>query len=174
MSGSKQEVILSEYDPEWVDLFELEKKEIVPLLQDILIGIEHIGSTSIPGMTAKPVIDIMVGIAGLEQLSTVHIQRLELIGYEHVEHVHFPERKFFRKGKRGAGTHHLHIYLYEGEHWKANRGFRNYLRMYPETAVEYAELKSKLNEIYAYNREAYTKAKAPFIQRILQQAEEIT
>ncbi|WP_028547739.1 GrpB family protein [Paenibacillus sp. UNC451MF] len=170
MSTAKQEVILSEYDPNWVIQFQQEKADIVSILQDIVIGIEHIGSTSIPGMAAKPIIDIMVGIADLEQLTAAYIDRLNDIGYEHVEHAGFPERKFFRKGERKAGTHHIHIYLYNGEHWKANVGFRNYLRNHPEAALQYAELKKQLKEQHAYNREAYTNAKAPFIQSIIAQA----
>jgi GrpB-like predicted nucleotidyltransferase (UPF0157 family) len=112
----------------------------------------------------------MVGIKDLNDLSENHKISLYLIGYEFVDHPHFPERRFFRKGKRGAGTHHLHIYRYGAENWSSNLLFRNYLMHHPEVIEDYSKLKHHLRMVYMNDRVGYTKAKAPFIQKAIEMA----
>jgi GrpB-like predicted nucleotidyltransferase (UPF0157 family) len=159
-----------EYNPDWLVEYEQEKMKISAALKDVNKGIEHIGSTSIVGLAAKPVIDIMVGVLDLAELKQIHVEELGRLGYEYVEHSHFPERRFFRRGVRRAGTHHLHVYTHNGEHWKANLLFRNYIMSHPEAHKAYSELKKSLELQYQYDRAAYTKAKQPFIQELLRQA----
>jgi GrpB-like predicted nucleotidyltransferase (UPF0157 family) len=166
-----EEVVVSAYDPGWIMEYEQEKETLTKLLEDIIQGIEHIGSTAVPGLAAKPVIDIMVGVNDLHHVTEQHIQKLGDIGYEFVEHPHFPERRFFRRGPWRAGTHHLHIYQYESENWNFNLLFRNYLIHHPDTRNEYSKLKKELEEKYKKDRPGYTKAKAPFIEKVIKLAE---
>jgi GrpB-like predicted nucleotidyltransferase (UPF0157 family) len=104
-----EEVIVSNYNPMWIVEFESEKELLVNELHDLIKDIEHIGSTAVPGLAAKPVIDIMIGINDLHDITEIHKEKLNKVGYEFVDHPHFPERRFFRKGQWRTGTHHLHI-----------------------------------------------------------------
>jgi GrpB-like predicted nucleotidyltransferase (UPF0157 family) len=167
-----EEVVVSEYNPEWIIEFDKEKEKLVKALKDIILGIEHIGSTAVPGLAAKPLIDIMIGINSLNDITEIHKEGLSSIGYEFVDHPNFPERRFFRKGQWRAGTHHLHIYQHMAENWNTNLLFRNYLINHPEVMREYGKLKKDLKEKYTNDRVGYTNAKAPFIQSIITQAKQ--
>jgi GrpB-like predicted nucleotidyltransferase (UPF0157 family) len=162
-----EEVMVTVHNPNWIIEYDIEKSILNKQLGDILLGIEHIGSTAVPGLAAKPIIDIMVGINNLQALTKTHKERLAAIGYEFVDHPNFPERRFFRKGQWRAGTHHLHIYIYMAENWHANLLFRNYLIHHPEVMSEYGKLKLKLKGQFQNDRAGYTNAKMPFIQSIL-------
>ncbi|WP_340436797.1 GrpB family protein [Ureibacillus thermosphaericus] len=120
-------VIIEDYNPDWSREFEQEKEKFLEILGNKIISIEHIGSTSVKGLGAKPILDIMVGVNNLDEVDEF-IEPLKEIGYEFVYHKEFPERRFFRRGQWRAGTHHLHIYEFESEHWNNNILFRNYLR----------------------------------------------
>ncbi|HWL11499.1 MAG TPA: GrpB family protein [Ureibacillus sp.] len=163
-----KEVIIEDYHPDWEKQFQVEKRKIIETL-DAAITIEHIGSTSIKGLGAKPILDIAIGVNDLEDVSKF-IEPLKQIGYEFVYHQEFPERRFFRKGQWGAGTHHLHFYQFEGDHWNNQILFRNYLRNNPPTMMEYHQLKLELAEKHRFDRVSYTANKASFIQNILQKA----
>ena len=163
-----KEVIIEDYNPDWEKQFQAEKRKIIETL-DAAITIEHIGSTSIKGLGAKPILDIAIGVNDLEDVGKF-IEPLKQIGYEFVYHQEFPERRFFRKGQWGAGTHHLHFYRFEGEHWNNQILFRNYLRNNPNAMKKYHQLKLELAEKYRFNRVAYTENKASFIYDILQRA----
>ncbi|MEK8127658.1 GrpB family protein [Paenibacillus filicis] len=165
-----QQVTVSAYDPLWADQYEAESKQIVQALDGIVIGMEHIGSTAIPGLAAKPVIDMMAGVQLLEDVTDLYKDRLREIGYEFVDHAHFPERRFFRKGQWRAGTHHLHIYAYGSDHWNNQLLFKQYVTKYPEVLEAYSELKKGLEARHKADRVAYTEAKAPFIEEILRKA----
>jgi GrpB-like predicted nucleotidyltransferase (UPF0157 family) len=165
-----EEVVLSPYNPQWVNEYRVEKHNLMAALSDIMLGIEHIGSTSVLNLPAKPVIDIMVGVGDLSKLKDDHKERLSRLGYEFVDHPQFPERRFFRRGARRAGTHHLHIYKFEGTNWSNHLMFRNYLRENPDAMQQYGNLKRQLSGEYKYDRAMYTKAKEPFIREILAKA----
>ncbi|WP_136604848.1 GrpB family protein [Paenibacillus dokdonensis] len=165
-----EQVIVSEYDPQWATEFVLEKAKIMNALGELLLGIEHIGSTSVPGLGAKPIIDIMVGINELNDLNQTHITDLARIGYQFINHANFPDRRFFRRGEWRAGTHHLHVYQYKGDNWNENLLFRNYLVNHPEALNEYIKLKKDLEKRYKNDRAKYTEAKGPFIRKIIEQA----
>lgn len=162
-----EEVNVTDYNAEWINDFEQEKAKIKNVINDITLGIEHIGSTAVPGLGAKPVIDMMVGVKELSQVSPEYIVQLKSINYEYVHKPEYPERLFFRKGQWRAGTHHLHVYVHNGEHWLNNIWFRDYLRSHPKAMDDYYRLKKQLEGLYKSDRVAYTNAKAPFIQSIL-------
>ncbi|MFS0870249.1 GrpB family protein [Paenibacillus xylanilyticus] len=164
----KEEVIVSEYDPSWVEDYNAERVEILRVLTDICVDFEHIGSTSVPGLGAKPLIDMMAGVHDLADVQTLHIKALAELGYEYVPKPEFTERLFFRKGQWRAGTHHLHVYRYKSVEWNEHLLFRNALRRDPEVRQAYYVLKKKLEQQFRHDRVGYTAAKAPFIQSIIQ------
>ncbi|WP_397539663.1 GrpB family protein [Rummeliibacillus pycnus] len=166
---TKTIVKLQDYDANWSVKFNDEKSKIKYALGDKMIGIEHIGSTSVKGLKAKPIIDILVGVQNLEEI-TIFAESLKEIEYEYVHKPELKGRKFFRKGIWGKGSCHLHICVYKGEEWNTKIMFRDYLRMHPKVAEEYALLKTELAKKYQFDRPTYTQKKEPFIARILQKA----
>src|SRR4029077_2808669 len=125
--------------------------------------VEHVGSTAVPGLAAKPVIDIMAGVKSIDE-SRPSISALTTIGYCYFPYQ--PEQKhWFCKPSAAFRTHHLHLVPFGSKDWYERLAFRDYLRSNATTAKEYAELKKQLAKQYEFDREAYTEAKSPFIQR---------
>ncbi|WP_311082520.1 GrpB family protein [Paenibacillus polymyxa] len=114
------QVEISGYDPQWAEEYTREQGKIVEALRDVCVGIEHIGSTSVPNL--------------------------------------------------GAGTHHLHIYKYKGEHWENHLLFRDYLKVHPDSLRAYDTLKKGLAYQFKYDRAANTEAKGPFIRQVVERA----
>ena len=164
-------VIIEDYNPNWFKDFEQEKRKLLNILNGKMITIEHIGSTSVYGLDAKPILDIAVAVPNLDDVNGF-IEPLKQIGYEFVNHIEFPERCFFRKGQWRAGTHHLHLYGIESESWKNQLLFRNYLRKHPDVLKKYYQLKEELAGRFRFDRVSYTEAKGPFIQDVLKKAKE--
>ncbi len=136
-----------------------------------MTAVEHVGSTAVPNLAAKPIIDIMVGIRTLAEAPLV-VEPLANIGYEYVPEyeVTMPERRYFHKGPEMARTHHLHMVEPTSEFWKRQLAFRDYLRAHPDAAEEYARLKRGLAVQYQWDRNAYTDAKTEFVQAVLSKA----
>lgn len=160
---------LAPYDPAWPSLFERERKILERTLERWLGGpIEHIGSTAVPGLLAKPVIDIMAAVATLDG-SRPAISVLLGRGW-----VYFPYRAevmhWFCKPSPAFRTHHLHLVPFRSPLWEDRLIFRDYLRRDSVVAAEYAQLKRVLAERYELDREAYTDAKGPFVRRVLERA----
>ena len=157
------------YDPAWPRLFDEERVILENLLSQWLLGsIEHVGSTAVPGLAAKPVIDIMAGVKDLDE-SRPAIPTLSTVGYCYFPYQ--PEQKhWFCKPSPAFRTHHLHLVPFGSKHWDERLRFRDYLRRNLTIAKEYAELKQRLAKQYEFDREGYTEAKGLFIQRILKLA----
>lgn len=160
-------VILLEYDSSWPEKFELEKNHLIAIAGDWNFGsIEHVGSTAVPGMIAKPVIDVMFGVKSLVESKPV-IDILVEHGYEYwpykAEVMHW-----FCKPSDAFRTHHLHLIPFASPLWKERIKFRDILRSDKNIATQYANLKRELAAIYKEDRETYTEKKWPFIQRVLQ------
>ncbi|MDQ0256342.1 GrpB-like predicted nucleotidyltransferase (UPF0157 family) [Evansella vedderi] len=166
---TKPIVQLCNYNPNWENQFENEKKSILDVLRNKVVGIEHIGSTSIDGLEAKPIIDIILGVDDLNEVSHF-IVPLSEIDYEYVPKPEFKDRRFFRKGLFGKGTCHLHICEFNSKEWVEKLLFRDYLRLHPKAAEEYVSLKKELASKYKFDRPTYTKEKAPFIKAIIEKA----
>jgi len=154
------------YDPAWPLRFESERQLLAGVLQPWLSGeIEHIGSTAVPGLPAKPVIDIMAPVRSLDE-SRSAIEALKQPGY-----VYFPYRSdvmhWFCKPSPAIRTHHLHLVPFGSRLWTERLTFRDYLRSHASAAAEYAAMKDELANVFRFDREAYTDAKGPFIERIL-------
>ena len=166
------EIFLVEYDPDWVRQFneeELRLRELLP--STLLIRIDHFGSTAIPGLTAKPIIDILVGVNSLEKARTEAVPLLEAMGYAFWSDNPDPDHLFFVKGLPPAPhrTHHVHIVKTESPFYERLL-FRDYLRNHPEEAQRYSALKQDLATRFSGDREAYTQAKSDFIAEIMQKA----
>lgn len=165
----KPTVKLEDYRMDWERKYRDEKIRIVEAIGDKILSIEHIGSTSIKGMAAKPIIDILVGVEHLI-MSKELIEPLSIVEYEYIPKPELKDRFFFRKGLWGQGTCHLHICKFGGKEWIEKILFRDYLRRYPNAAMEYEQLKRKLAEKFSKDRQAYTQAKEPFIRAIIEKA----
>ena len=163
MSEAPVEIVA--YDPAWPQLFQKERHAIADALAAWIVGpIEHIGSTAIRGLGAKPVIDIMAGVRGLDA-SRPAIDAAAELGY-----CYFPYRPdsehWFCKPSPEFRTHHLHLVPLGSVLWLGALAFRDYVRDHPAIAAEYEALKRRLAREFHSDREAYTQAKHPFIERI--------
>ncbi len=163
-------------DPRWPALFERERDHLRACLPPDLVGrIEHFGSTAVPGLAAKPIIDILV-----EAFDPVATQRiiapiLEAQGYDYFWRPSFDDDKppfyawFIKRDASGRRTHHIHMVESDSELWKRLL-FRDYLVGHPETTRAYGELKARLAETHRGDRVAYTRAKTEFIVEITRKA----
>ena len=154
------------YQADWPARFEAERRLLEAVLAPWLAGrIQHIGSTAVPGLPAKPVIDIMAPVLSLDA-SRDAIEAVAAAGY-----VYFPYKPdamhWFCKLTPAHRTHHLHLVPIGSALWQQRLAFRNALRGDPALAAEYAELKARLAAQFALDREAYTEGKTPFITRVL-------
>lgn len=159
------------YNPIWKQCFEEEKILLEHLLQKDAIDVQHVGSTAVPGLSAKPIIDIMVGVENLND-GLKYVEALEEHGYEFRGDAGIPGRLFFAKGSPEFRTHHLHMVQYHSEFWVNHLLFRDYLITYGDAAKEYERIKTELASQYESDRTAYTDGKSGFIQSILCRARE--
>ena len=151
--------------PAWPARFELERQALTETLASWLTGpVEHIGSTAVPGLPAKAVIDIMAGVASLDA-SRPAIDAAAALGYRYYPYRPDTEH-WFCKPSAAFRTHHLHLVPFGSEHWRGTLAFRDYLRTHPADAAEYAALKVQLALQFRDDREAYTQAKSAFISRV--------
>jgi GrpB-like predicted nucleotidyltransferase (UPF0157 family) len=163
----KGTVRLVPYTQEWERLFEEEKCRLQAAVGKYVLDIQHVGSTSIPGMLAKPILDIAIAVQNFEEAG-ICIQPIEQSGYEYMGENGIPRRRFFVKGD--PRTHHIHMNEMGSWDWNNQIDFRDYLIQHPESAEEYAELKLALAQRYPTDRQSYLDGKAPFIERVLQLA----
>lgn len=127
-----------DYDPAWPRRFEDEKSRIIVAIGSSVVAVEHVGSTAIPGVAAKPIIDIMAGLRSLAEWTNC-IGPLEALGYEYVPswEVELPERRYFRRVRPRPRTHHIHMVETTSEFWRRQLLFRDHLRAHQEDAREY-------------------------------------
>jgi len=162
-------VRIEEYNSNWQKEFEEEKKNLKEIFEDIAITIEHIGSTSIEGISAKPIIDIAVGIDKLNNFEKVRNYFINSKEYSVREEN--PEGEILiTKGTLECTTHLIHVMEYKSERYQNTIVFRDYLRKNLEERNKYESLKKELFKEYKNNRKMYTASKNDFIQRILQKA----
>lgn len=164
-----EEVDIVHYDPHWPILFETERNHLRACLPpDLISRIEHFGSTAVPGLPAKPIVDILVEVADLRETRRKIVPILEDQGYEYFWRPSFDDDRppfyawFIKRDASGKRTHHIHMVEADSELWDRLL-FRDYLIQHPGTAREYGALKMRLAEAYHGDRVAYTKAKTDFI-----------
>ena len=150
-------VVIVEYDPDWPLRFEAARSAIKKAVGPLLLSIEHVGSTAVPGLAAKPIIDIMPGVRSFED-GFACVEPLESIGYEYRGENGIPGRHYFNHYE-GDRIQHVHMAAVGSDFWTRHVVFRDYLRAHPDVAQQYSELKYSLAERYQTDRVAYTEAK---------------
>jgi GrpB-like predicted nucleotidyltransferase (UPF0157 family) len=159
-------VRLVAYDPQWPVRFEEERAALSEAIGEWATGgIHHVGSTAVPGLDAKPVIDILVGVEGLE-ISRACFEPLAELGYLYAPY-RADEMHWFCKPDPSRRTHHLHLVPRASARFRDELAFRDRLRADSELAEEYAKLKREMADRFEHDREAYTDAKAGFIRQAL-------
>lgn len=168
MLGAERNLVrLVPHQPLWQQCFREESERLSAALGDQVVQIEHVGSTSVPGLEAKPILDIVVAVRDLAGSASFE-QPLRELGYVHKMENDMPGRLYFvKRTAEGLSTHHLNVTEPGTECWVTHVGFRDYLRAHPKARQEYQELKRDLARRHQKDRPAYTEGKSAFIQRVL-------
>lgn len=165
--------MIEPYNPDWERAFEAERGRLQAALGAIALRIEHHGSTAVPGLAAKPIIDIQVSVASLQPLST-YAAPLAAIGYLHVPHSDDAFCPFFHRPDRWPHTHHVHVVASGSEEERRTLAFRDYLREHDDAARDYEHLKRELAAkpvgADAESRESYARAKTDIVARLVAEA----
>jgi len=165
-----EEVSLAAYDAAWVARFVAERARLHAEFPQLL-EIEHFGSTAVPGMPAKPIIDILAGVESMA-IADALFEPILAFGYttSRAFNAMLADRRWFMRCANGRRTHHLHVVVFEGQAWTARIRFRDMLRYSTLLALQYAELKSALAVRYRHDREAYSEAKSAFVAAVVARA----
>lgn len=166
----RKKVELFSYNPAWKKLYQEEAKILRSVIGKYILDIQHVGSTSIPGAKAKPIIDIAIGVENLKKAEKC-VKPLTNLGYEYKYNAGVRGRRFFAKGSEKNRTHYIHIIKLNGRQWKNYTLFRDYLKKHKRTVKEYNELKEKLAKKYKNDRYTYTAKKDSFIKGIIKKAD---
>lgn len=166
---SKMNVKVVEHNSQWSEMFQREAEQIADVLGDNLIQIFHYGSTSVPGLKAKPIIDIMPVVRDLELVNTCR-EAFGNIGYKMFGDSGVPGRIYMEKGGENR-THHISAYQYDDAKNIINSlAFRDYLRCHPEVCAEYGEIKSKAALKYPTDYRSYCESKRTIVEQIVRDA----
>ncbi|MGX1103698.1 MULTISPECIES: GrpB family protein [Bradyrhizobium] len=159
-------IVVLDYDPNWPAMFETERARIEHALGSLTLAIEHVGSTAVPGLPSKPIIDLMVGVSSLAEARERCIRPIEALGYHYIPEyaAWLPGELFFRKGPPGPWTHHLHVMEPSNPRWETLLVFRDYLRAHPEAARAYADIKQALAASSREDIAAYRNGKTRFVE----------
>ena len=170
----QEDVAIVPYDLGWPELFLEEKEHLLTCLPHELIGrIEHFGSTAVPGLAAKPIVDMLVEVTSLEEARRRIVPILESQGYDYFWRPTWGDDTppfyawFIKRDSSGKRTHHIHMVESHFEHWERLL-FRDHLIVHPEVAGEYRRLKMRLAAEYPNDRVAYTKGKTDFIMSVME------
>lgn len=162
-------VIVEAYQPVWPERFRDIEKEVAAALENTMLRIEHIGSTSVPGLAAKPIIDLDVVIADDADMESV-IEKLAAVGYIHEGDLGITGREAFRyEGKPHLMKHHLYVCRESSRELHRHMVFRKFLRGHPEAVREYSSVKLEAAARHPDSIEKYMEAKAPCIERLYRQ-----
>ena len=168
----KDRVTIAPYDAEWPRMFAQEKRHLLECLDtEIITRVEHFGSTAIPGMLAKPIVDMLVEVTDLDETRERIAPVLEEQGYDYFWRPSFGDHTppfyawFIKRNARGSRTHHIHMVEHDFEQWDGLL-FRDFLIEHPKWADAYCQLKLHLAEAFPDNRVAYTEGKSEFVLKI--------
>jgi|HubBroStandDraft_6_1064221.scaffolds.fasta_scaffold428761_2 GrpB-like predicted nucleotidyltransferase (UPF0157 family) len=167
MLGLKKNLnILVDYNPLWEAAFIDESKCLAQALGDIAKGIEHYGSTAVPGMRAKPILDILVGVSPFDNWVTARVP-LQGLGYDYAENAGVPGHRVFGRGRDSTErTHLVHMVEFLGEEWCGNLLLRDALRRDASLRAKYLEVKESAAAASPQGRARYTELKGPFLARV--------
>ena len=165
-------IVVSAYDPRWPALFEQERARIQGALGGFALAVEHIGSTAVPGLPSKPIIDLLVGVPDLDEAQRRFVAPMIALGYIYMPEYEswLPGELFFRKGPPGPWTHHVHVMALSHPRWQKLVLFRDYLRAHPEAAQAYAAIKRELAGASKDDIAAYRDGKTAFVEATTAQA----
>lgn len=152
------------YDEKWKQMFKEEAAKLQIIFGNEIVDIHHIGSTSVPGLKAKPIIDIMPVVRDINSVDNYNISMQE-IGYEPKGENGIPKRRYFQKGGENR-THHVHIYQTGSYEIKRHLAFRDYLRLHTDDMKKYADLKEELAQKFPYDIESYINGKNCLVKEI--------
>lgn len=164
-----QHIIVLDYSPDWPVKYQKEKEKITAILKDNCIAVYHIGSTSVPGLAAKPIIDIMAAVRSLEQVDAV-AKDFAKIEYEYLGELGIAGRRYLRKGG-DERTYQIHIF--HADDWDnigRHLAFRDYMRAHKNKRDEYAKIKKELAKCFPYDIDGYCDGKEEFVQRMEERA----
>lgn len=167
MLGLKHGInVLVDHDPEWSRAFMEERARIHSAMGTVVRGIEHYGSTAVVGLRAKPILDILVGVAPLEDwIKCKH--PLETLGYDYVENAGVPGHHIFGRGRdRRERTHLVHVVEFNGEPWRSNLAFRDALRADATLRANYLQVKEQAATLAPEGRAKYNELKQAFIEGV--------
>lgn len=156
------------YNPAWPELFQLEKEKLASVLSNEVIAIHHIGSTSVPSLSSKPIIDILIEVKSIENIDRYN-NDLATIGYDAKGENGIARRRFFQKGG-DERTHHVHVFQAHDKNILRHLAFRDYLIAHPETSAAYATLKQQLVNQNPDIIDAYIEGKNDFVKEIERRA----
>lgn len=175
---TEEQLSIEPYNSTWSLMFREEKKHLLSCLPNELINrIEHFGSTAVPNLAAKPIIDMLVDVTSLEETKERIVPILESQGYDYFWRPTWGDDVppfyawFIKRDVNGIRTHHIHMVEHDFEHWDRLL-FKDYLIDHPALAKEYQKLKYQLEEKYKRDRVEYTKRKTEFIQKVTERAKQ--
>ncbi|MFH1680465.1 MAG: GrpB family protein [Candidatus Eisenbacteria bacterium] len=164
--ASRRAIEVVPHDPAWASLFREEERKLRALFGGALLVIHHIGSTAVPGLAAKPIVD-MLGVARDIGVADGRNGAMARLGYRAMGEYGIPGRRFFIREVQGGRTHHLHVFGDRHPRIRDHLGFRDHLLGHPEEAQAYGRLKQELARRFPHDIEAYMAGKDPFIRGIL-------
>jgi GrpB-like predicted nucleotidyltransferase (UPF0157 family) len=167
-------IVIAPYDPAWPVMFAAEAARIRQALNDLAVRIEHVGSTSVPALSAKPVVDIQVSVPSLEPAYRYRTSLADL-GYTHIPLGEFDlVYPFFKRPVEWPSTHHVHLCVADSEQERNHLAFRDFLRHNPAVAAEYIVLKRQLAAVHdgltLESQERYSLSKTEFVRSVLARA----
>ncbi len=163
---------LREWDPRWPEIFSTLRSALLTRLGSRILEVEHVGSTSVPGLTAKPILDVLVGVPDLEQ--SLHlVPELGVMGFDFGPEDDVADRHYFRRGSDGLRTHHLSLAEPGSRHYHNSITFRDVLRRSTDLAATYAELKERLMRKHRFDSLSYMHGKTDFVLGVLSENSEM-
>jgi len=164
-------ILIVDYDPNWPHEFEAERRNVIAAVDGRISAVVHIGSTAVPGLCAKPIVDIMAGVHGSREAEAL-LPPLAELGYDDVTKIDDNDEWFYCLGRApekpsdAMRYFHLHLVREDSDDWNRHVNFRDYLRLHPETAADYCTLKRRNAERFRDQRELYTESKTRFIREV--------
>jgi GrpB-like predicted nucleotidyltransferase (UPF0157 family) len=162
-------IVIQDYDPQWPDLYAVEERFLWEALSSSAVQIEHIGSTSVPGLAAKPIIDISVAVHDLADV-TKYVPAMNRLRYMEVSINPAFQRRLFCKGPYNEGTHHVHFTVHGSVVWAEPLLFRDYLRAHPEAAAWYQQVKRDSAAKHQNDLNGYHDEKAGCVVALMERA----
>lgn len=165
-----QKVEVLPHQPQWREAFAIEKEQLCPVFGGNLVAIHHMGSTAIPGIYAKPIIDLLVAVREILTVDRTNVAMVAL-GYEVMGEFGIPGRRYFRKDNSvGIRTHHVHTFAADNPQVERHLAFRDYLIAHPQAAQQYSSLKCQLAQQFPQDIERYAQGKEALINQLDTQA----